>query len=115
MLKKKERLNREAFNRFFSIGKRVHSPTLTLIYTPHTQLHASVVVSKKVSTRAVRRNKLRRQIYDIVRLSVKAERKTGIFILILKPTGAHADFQGLKKEILSLINQLPNKGTNTQS
>jgi ribonuclease P protein component len=107
MLRKKERLNRETFNRFFSIGKRVHSPIATLVYSPHPTFHASVVVSKKIDSRAVRRNKLRRQAYDIVRNHTQAEPINGVFIIILKPPVVSVGFEELKKEIHALITNIP--------
>lgn len=84
MLAKRQRLSRTEFNHFFKIGKRYHSPVATLIVSPHSNFHGSVVVSKKVSKKAVDRNTLRRrayaQLYQIAQKNI-----SGVYILILKP------------------------------
>ena len=102
MLKKKERLNREAFNRFFAAGTRLHSPFLQIVYTPHEELHASVVVPKKIERLAVRRNKIRRRIYDILRRTLHG-RRGGIYIVIVKPGVQSPSYEALKAEISNII------------
>lgn len=86
MLKQTERLNRLDFSKFFKRGKRWHFPHLTIIYHDYPTLHASVVVSKKVAKTAVRRNKIRRRIYARLHNILKAKNKTGVFIIITKPS-----------------------------
>lgn len=99
MLRKKERLSREAFGRFFSLGSRHHTPLFTVVSHSHDTLHASVVVPKKVLKQAVRRNKLRRRIYDIIRQYKKETGTTGVFIFITKPAAAHASYDVLKAAV----------------
>ncbi len=102
-MRKKERLSRAEFNRFFSVGKRQNSPYFQLVYTPHNELHASVVVSKKVEKTAVKRNKLRRRVYDIVRIYTHGRSVVGVFILIAKPGARVLTFPAIKADILDLI------------
>lgn len=106
MLPKKERLSRAEFNRFFSAGKRVHSPSLQYIYTPHTALHVSVVVSKKVAKLAVQRNKIRKRIYDIVRHYRAENGLTGVFIILTKAGVSSMTYVSLKEEIRSTIQKI---------
>lgn len=84
MLKKKERLTRTAFDRSFSIGKRIHSPFFQIIYSPGTSFHGSVVVPKKVYKRAVDRNKIRRQLYACIYQFHKKYPNTNTYIVIVK-------------------------------
>lgn len=105
MLPKKERLSRSEFNRFFSVGKRLHTPLFTMVYVPDSVLHASVVVPKKVSTKAVVRNKIRRQIYDIVRQHRSRLRTQGVFIFLVKPAVGGASYEMLKKEVVASISK----------
>jgi ribonuclease P protein component len=63
MLKKADRLGRVDFDTFFKKGRRFHSEYATLVYSPHSTFHASVVIGKKVHKQAVIRNTLRRRIY----------------------------------------------------
>ncbi len=105
MLRKKERLSRVAFNRFFSAGKRFHSPSLTLIYTPFDTFHASAVIGKKIAKTAVLRNKFRRRVYDVFGRIQREHACVGAFICIAK-TGAHAQtYDTLKRELGELIHK----------
>lgn len=106
MMRKKERLSRAEFNRFFSMGKRQNSPFFQLIYLPYSTRHASVVVSKKVEKTAVGRNKLRRRVYDIIRVYTHRENVTGVFILIAKPAAKTLTFPALKADIIHLIGRV---------
>ncbi len=110
MLAKKERLSRDAFNRFFSIGKRLNTPSLTLIYAPYTTFHGAVVVSKKVATRAVKRNILRRRLYSIL-YKHKEVGITGVYIAILRKTPQTPTYATLKDELNTLLDKI--KATNT--
>ena len=99
MLSRKERLSREEFNRFFSLGKRVHSEAFTLVYSPHNKFHASVVVSKKIAQHAVKRNKMRRRIYDILRNYHKLHKNTGVYIFLTKNGIQTKKYIELKNEV----------------
>ena len=103
MLPKKERLNRATFSRFFSAGKRIHSPSLQLVFTPYASLHASVVVPKKIVKSAVGRNKLRRQIYDMVRRYRSEGPLSGVYIFLIKPNAVGKKFTALQEEVVSCI------------
>lgn len=98
MLKKKERLNRTEFNRFFSVGKRTHTPYLQIISAPSDVFHGSVVVGKKVYKKAVDRNKVRRQIYNILYQFNKKNQLPRTYIIIAKPAIA-----GVKYTIFSKV------------
>lgn len=86
MFKKSERLGRAKFTEYFKIGRRFHSDSFTLIYSPAPLRAVAVVVGKKVYKGAVDRNTLRRRVYAAVREEmVRKSITTGIFILIAKP------------------------------
>lgn len=106
MLPKKERLTREDFNRFFSAGKRTHFPDFQLIYAPYTTLHVSVVVSKKISKRAVVRNKLRRRVYDLVRRYRDSEGVTGVYIFIIKSDALKKSFGALQTDVTKALQKV---------
>ncbi len=106
MLPKKKRLSREEFNRFFSIGKKKHTPNLFVVYSPHPTFHASVVVSKKVGRTAVKRNKIRRQIYDIVRNLQKNKSFTGVYIFVTKPEILKATHEKVKNLVEKTVEQI---------
>lgn len=106
MIAKSQRLNRVDFSNYFKTGKRFHSPTITIVYTPHNTFHASVVVGKKVATAAVRRNKIRRRIYELLRQQHTAG-VIGIFIVIVKPPFNTLTKQQAHQAILELVAKLP--------
>jgi ribonuclease P protein component len=106
MLPKKERLSREEFNRFFSLGKRVHSPAFQVVYVSHEKLHASVVVPKKVAKSAVKRNVIRRRIYDIVRRYRDEAGIRGVYIFLVKPPAVGMPYETLKQEVHSIIKKI---------
>lgn len=110
MLKKIKRLSREEFSRFFSVGKRLHSPTAQLIYTKQPKMRVAVVVPKKVLPKAVQRNKLRRRVYTIM----QEIDRVGVFIFILKTPASKQTFQELRKEIIGLVTQATNARQHTQ-
>jgi len=110
MLQKAQRLTRLAFDTFFKTGKRFHSPTLTVVYTPHKAFHGSVVVGKKVAKLAVRRNTIRRRIYDQLRTVVHDTGATGVYIVLVKPTFNSLTRTAARAEVQSLLYKII-KGT----
>jgi len=85
MLAKSARLSVAQFDQYFKTGKRFHFTHCTIIYSPLHKLHGSVVVGKKVSKKAVTRNKIRRRVYAQLRTVCDAQSATGVFIIIIKP------------------------------
>jgi ribonuclease P protein component len=85
MLAKNQRLSKKQFDEYFKSGKRFHFTHCTIIYTPLSTLHGSVVVGKKVSKKAVTRNTIRRRVYAQIRSVCSSTNATGVFIVIIKP------------------------------
>lgn len=106
MLPKKERLSRQEFNRFFSLGKRTHSPAFQVVYSPFAELHVSVVVPKKIAKSAVKRNKIRRRMYDIVRRYRTEVGVVGVFIFLVKPAVLTLSYQNLREEVQKFISNV---------
>ncbi len=102
MLKKKERLSRSEFNRFFSVGKRFHSPLFTIIYAPNPTFHASAVMGKKIGKTAVLRNKFRRRVYAGYERMHKLTPLTGVYIVIAKSGAEKASFEMIERELSAL-------------
>lgn len=101
MLKKAERLGRADFARFFKAGRRFHGDHLTIVFTPYPTLHGSVVISKKVTKSAVKRNLLRRRLYSQLRGALHGKHN-GVFIVLVKPSFAALN----KTEANGTLNQL---------
>jgi len=113
MLPKKERLSREEFNRFFSVGKRFSAPSLQVVYVSNPTFHASVVVPKKVAKRAVVRNKIRRRIYDIVRRHKSVLENRGVFIFFTKTGIERKSYAQLKEDVESVLGTILEKINHT--
>lgn len=103
MLKKKERLTKKEFDRFFISGKRYHSTFIQLIYTPNEVFHGAVVVGKKVHKKAVDRNKTRRRLYSSLYTLRKQKDLRGIFIVIAKAPAKTATHAILKQDLTDLV------------
>jgi len=106
MLKKKERLTRHEFDRFFSVGKRLHTAHFQLIYAPSPTFHGSVVVGKKVYKKAVDRNKLRRQVYALLYRANQVTPLLQTLIIIAKPTIATLSRKELKSEVFAALEKV---------
>jgi len=103
MLKKKERLTKKEFDRFFSSGKRSHSELFSLIYSPTPTFHSAVVVGKKVYKKAVNRNLLRRRLYNIIYRESREKNLKGVYIVLAKPAVKGVSFKALREALLATI------------
>lgn len=100
MFKKTERLNRTKFSEYFKIGRRFHTESFTLIYSPAPIRAVAVVVGKKVSKSAIDRNTLRRRTYAAIRLGVGT---TGVYVVIAKPKAKDLTQAAIAPEIAKLL------------
>ena len=107
MLKKQERLTKAAFDRSFSLGKRLHTPELQLIYHPSPTFHGAAVVGKKVYKTAVARNRLRRQLYGALYRYHKEHSIPGTVIIIAKPALKDVPQTHLAPTVQAALAQLP--------
>ncbi len=85
MFKKTERLSRSEFDAVFKSGKRHHFSEFTIITFPANTRKVAVVVGKKVSKLAVRRNNIKRRIYATVYRLFLIKPYQGVMIVIVKP------------------------------
>ena len=106
MLKKKERLTRTAFDRSFSIGKRIHEHFFQIIYNPSETFHGSVVVGKKVYKNATDRNRLRRQLYASLYQFNKKKPQAVTYIVMVKPGATKAVRTDVMAALLEGLNKI---------
>ncbi len=99
MLPKKKRLTTKEFSRFFASGRRVHGSLVQLIHAPHEEFHGAAVVGKKVFKSAVKRNKVRRRMYDALYRIHRRDGLCGVYILIAKPIAAQAGFAAIAEDV----------------
>ena len=103
MLSKKQRLTKRQFDHHFKVGKRQHSANLQLIVSPAETFSGAVVVGKKVFKQAVKRNQLRRRLYGVLYRWQQQSPRTGVYIILAKPTARSATRRALLDETQSLL------------
>jgi len=110
MIPKKNRLNRSALKYLFKKGLRQKTNYFNVIYKKGSteEPRFSIIVSKKIKSKAVDRNKLRRRIYETIRTNTKEEETTKIMdiALIAKQELQKISFKELKKHIISTLKKL---------
>ena len=72
------------FTKLFKRGKRVFSPTLTLIYFPSATMNLGLALSKKHG-KAVKRNRIKRQLREAFAKNSHILKKNWSIILMPKP------------------------------
>lgn len=107
MLKKQQRLTKKAFGVSFKRGRRVHTPTLQLIYDATSpEFHGAAVVGKKVYKKAVARNRLRRQLYGALYRNHRATPLLGTFIIVAKPPARELSGSAVSKAVADLLSSI---------
>lgn len=109
MLSKKERLTSKMFDRFFKSGQRQNSDLWQIVYAPATKFQAAVVVGKKVDKLAVKRNKLRRQVYNLLYRYHKDRQLKGVYLVLTKTALKSASFAEIKEQLHSSLELIEKK------
>ena len=65
-----------------------------------------IIVSTKVSKSAVKRNRLRRQIREIIRVELLEDNTSSDIMVVVKDNALNADFSALKDDLLKLYKKL---------
>jgi ribonuclease P protein component len=112
MLQKQNRLTKEKdFERIFKLGKSFFAKIIGFKFLKNNLFCSrfGFVVSNKIAKKATKRNRLKRQLREIIRLKIKKDGiKSGFdVILIARPGILEKDYKQLEKEIdygLSKIN-----------
>ncbi|MBB1536213.1 ribonuclease P protein component [Candidatus Saccharibacteria bacterium] len=89
-------------------GKTIRTPKFSLVFAPnqHGKQRFAVVISKKVIKSAVGRNRVRRRVYEAIRLNLAEilESNDYIFIVFSKDLKT-MDFTEIEKLVLKLAEQ----------
>lgn len=98
-----------SLNYVYRHGKTVRGPLCALKYTPNRNRQTyrlAVVVSKKVAKAAVVRNRIRRRIYEAVRLhSSEIREPHDLVITVYSDTLAILPFEDLERAIRAQLRQ----------
>ena len=87
-------------------GKTVRNPKMSLVFVENTRgfTRVAVVVSKKVEKTAVKRNRIRRRIYEVVRLNFdKIPKKQDYIFVVYSKEVLKMPFSDLEKLVGELV------------
>lgn len=109
MLNKKYRFHSRGGVKYtYKNGKTVRTPKLALVFNdnPRGFTRFAVVVSKKVNKSAVGRNRIRRRVYEAIRLNFETIPKNRDYIFIVYDASLKTlPFLELSKLICSLVKE----------
>jgi ribonuclease P protein component len=106
--------NRHDYRTVYEKGFRRYSPHLTLIaFSPSDQLSKSVrsptmfgiSISKKVSKKAVIRNRIKRQIKGVIRTKLLSISSGWKVIIVVKPKAIECKYEHFLRELEELLKQ----------
>ena len=107
MLNKKFRFHSRGGVRYaYQKGKTIRSPKMSLVFVENTRgfTRMAVVVSKKVEKSAVKRNRIRRRIYEVLRLNIdKIPKKIDYVFVVFSRDIIKMDFNDLEKIVGDLV------------
>lgn len=111
MIPQKLRLPKNRISYLLKKGKKLGTPHLVVKFLAPPKISKAenrfcVVVSAKVEPLAVKRNKLRRQIYEIIRLNHNLIIRPSDIMLIARPSLKTVNYNELKELIVSLFKKL---------
>ena len=109
MLNKKYRFHSRGGVRYvYQKGKTVRKPKMSLVFVENTRgfTRFAVVVSKKVEKSAVGRNRMRRRIYEALRLNLEnlPKKMDYVFVVFSKEIG-RMPFNELEKLLGDLVEE----------
>ncbi len=88
MLKKTNRINKTRdLQKVYRSGKTLHTPALVIKFAKSEKIRTGFVVSKKISKKAVERNRIKRALREQMRLAIPFL-ETGDYMLVAKPAAA---------------------------
>ena len=90
-----------AFQYVYRRGHSVACRDLVLLLAPGRQLKVGFSVSRKVGN-AVTRNRVKRRLRECFR-PLMGDVKTGLYVVVAKPSAAEATFQSLNRDVRYLL------------
>ncbi|MBR3169328.1 ribonuclease P protein component [Candidatus Saccharibacteria bacterium] len=109
MLSKKYRFHSRGGVRYvYQHGKTVRKPQMSLVFIENSRgfTRVSVVVSKKVAKLAVTRNRIRRRIYEAIRINFEyLPKKTDYIFVVYSKKVLELSFSQLEKLLGELVEE----------
>jgi len=89
----------------YRLGKSVHTSALVIKFVPNGGIQVAFVVSKKVSKKAVQRNRIKRVLREVMRLNLEQQRK-GKYLVVVKPQAAKMKNPELRQEMNKILSKI---------
>jgi ribonuclease P protein component len=103
MLKKINRINKaRELQKVYRTGKTLHTPALVIKFIKGPKFRTGFVVSKKISKKAVERNRIKRAVRERMRLSLPFL-ATGDYMLVAKPSAASYKGKELSEQLADTL------------
>lgn len=107
MLSRKYRFHSRGGVRYvYQKGKTIRRPEMSLVFVENTRgfTRVTVVVSKKITKKAVERNRIRRRVYEVMRLNMDKVPKQQDYILVVYSKAVlDMPFKALEKLVGELV------------
>ena len=84
----------------FKNGRTVQSELFSLKIIKNSEIKIGVIISRKISKKAVIRNQIKRRISEICRLLLKDFKDQFIAVILTKPIIIERDFEQIKAELI---------------
>ncbi len=99
MLKKINRIRKtREMNKVYKLGKTIHTSTLVIKFFEDSKIRIAFVISKKISKKAVDRNRIKRVLREFLRLNME-RLKTGDYMINAKTRIAALDNASIRLEL----------------
>ena len=82
-------------------GRKIYSDNFIVFFLPYKEMKSAVVVSKKISKKAVVRNKIKRRVRHICRDMLK----NGKYVIVVKKDVSNIEFEKLRNDFKKIINK----------
>jgi ribonuclease P protein component len=103
IIKKTNRISKtRELQNVFRFGKAVHAAALVIKFVKkpkEKQSRTAFIISKKISKKAVVRNKIRRVMREELRLKLLPNMPIGDYIIIIKPAAAKMENEDLRQAV----------------
>jgi ribonuclease P protein component len=110
MIRRPFRLTSKRIEYLLKKGKKVGNEYFTLKFIPGpanmNTCRFSVIVSLKIDSKAVGRNRIRRQLYEIIRLHKDSINKNFDIAVITKPEVKNLDYTSMREVLTELFKKI---------
>ena len=109
MLQKEYRItHKKDFEKIFNDGKGVFTDIMGVKLIPNNLKYSrfGIIISNKVSKKAVERNKIRRQIRSAIKLNLDKIKRERDIVIICKPEIKKLDYKNIEVELQKILRKV---------